>query len=82
MRGSTADAEDAARRALAAVEGSDLVLSRAEVNLVLGDVLEARGRAHDAAAAREQAVNILEVKRFQGALDHLALSGTRSSPSR
>jgi len=72
MRGSTADAEDAARRALAVAEGSDLVLSRAEADLVLADVLEARGRTHDAEAAREHAANILEAKGFRAALNHLA----------
>jgi class 3 adenylate cyclase len=69
MRGSTADAEDAARRALAAAEGSDLVLSTAEADLVLGDVLEARGRTQDAAAARGHAANLLEAKRFKAALE-------------
>jgi hypothetical protein len=67
MRGSTADAEDAARRALAAAEGSDLVLSTAEANLVLRDVLEARGRTKDAAAARGHAADLLERKRFSAA---------------
>jgi len=37
----------------------------------LADVLEARGRTHDAAAAREHAANILEAKGFRAALDHL-----------
>ncbi|HUF59070.1 MAG TPA: adenylate/guanylate cyclase domain-containing protein [Actinomycetota bacterium] len=74
IRGSTADAEDAARRALAAVEGSDLILSYAEADLMLADVLEARGRGQDAAAAREHAVSLLEAKRFRGALEHLASS--------
>jgi hypothetical protein len=74
MRGSTADAEDAARRALAAAEGSDLVLSRAEADLVLADVLEARGRTHDAAAGREHAANILEAKGFRAALNHLPMA--------
>ena len=74
MRGSTADAEDAARRALEAAEGSELVLSRAEADLVLADVLEARGRSHDAEAARAHATNILEAKGFRGALEHLASS--------
>ena len=72
MRGATADAEDAARRALAAAQGSDLVLSRAEADLVLADVLEARGRTHEAAAAREHAAALLEAKGFRAALNHLA----------
>jgi class 3 adenylate cyclase len=72
IRGSAADAEDAARRALAAVEGSDLILSHAEADLVLADVLVARGRGLDAAAAREHAVALLEAKRFRAALEHLA----------
>ena len=69
MRGSTADAEDAARRALTAADGSDLVLSRAEVDLVLADVLDARGRTDDAEAARARAVTALEAKGFRAALD-------------
>jgi hypothetical protein len=44
------------------------------VHLVLADVLEARGRTHDAAAAREHAANILEAKGFRAALNHLALA--------
>ena len=68
MRGSTADSEDAARRALAAAEGSDLVLSTAEANLALGDVLEARGRTQEAAVARGLAANVLETKGFTAAL--------------
>jgi class 3 adenylate cyclase len=75
VRGSTADAEDAARSAVAAAEGSDLVLSRAEANLALADVLEARGRPDDAAAARGHAADILEAKGFRAALDHLARAG-------
>jgi hypothetical protein len=75
MRGSTADAEDAVRGSLVAVEGSDLVLSHAEAELMLADVLEVRGRVHDAAAARERGVHLLEAKRFSAALEHLAVSG-------
>jgi hypothetical protein len=69
IRGSAADAEDAARRALAAAEGSDLVLSTAEADLVLGDVLQARGGTQDAAAAREHAATLLEAKGFKAALE-------------
>ena len=72
MRGATADAEDAARKAVAAAEGSDLVLSRAEADLTLADALEARGRSDDASAAREHAVTLLGSKGFQAALNHLA----------
>jgi class 3 adenylate cyclase len=75
IRGSTADAEEAARRALAAAEGSDLIVSTAEAHLMLADVLEARGRDQDGAAAREHAVALLEAKRFRGALEHLATPG-------
>ena len=74
MRGSTADAEDAARRALEAAEGSQLVLSRAEADLVLADVLQARGRSHDAEAARAHATDLLATKGFRAALTHLATS--------
>jgi hypothetical protein len=77
MRGSTADAEDAARRALAAAEGSDLVLSNAEAHLMLADVLEARGREQDAATAREHGVALLEAKRFTAALEWDARGGGR-----
>jgi class 3 adenylate cyclase len=73
MRGSTADAEDAARTAIAAAEGSDLVLSRAEADLVLADVLDARGRADDAEAARAHGVAALEAKGFRAALDRSAI---------
>jgi hypothetical protein len=71
MRGATADAEDAARRAIAEAEGSDLVLSRAEADLVLSDVLEARGRTRDAETARAHAAVLLEAKGFRAALKHL-----------
>jgi hypothetical protein len=63
------------RRSIAAAEGSDLILTSAEADLMLADVLEARGRGQDAAAAREHAVKLLEAKRFRAALGHLALSG-------
>jgi tetratricopeptide (TPR) repeat protein len=75
MRGSTADAEDAVRRALAVAEGSDLVLTRAEAELVLAEVLEERGRPQDAAAARERATSLLDAKRFRAAIGHLAVAG-------
>lgn len=72
MRGSAADAEDAAHRALAAAEGSDLVLSSAEAYLVLADVLEARERTQDAAVARGRAASLLEEKRFTAALESIS----------
>lgn len=80
MRGSTADAEDAARSAVSAAAGSDLVLSLAEANLALADVLEARGRPDDAEAARGHAAGILEAKGFRAALNHVAGAdqGTRT----
>lgn len=65
--------EDAARTALAAAEGSDLVLTRAEADLVLADVLEARGRIDDAEVARAQAVTALEAKGFRAAVDRSAM---------
>ena len=73
MRGSAADAEDAAHRALAAAEGSDLVLSRAEAYLTLADVLGARERTQDAAVARGRAASLLEEKRFTAALESINL---------
>jgi hypothetical protein len=76
IRGSTADAEDAARKALGVAEGSDLVLSIAEADLVLGDVLQARGRTQEAAAARGHAASLLEAKRFEAArIDPFAVVG-------
>ena len=75
MRGATADAEEAARRAIAAADGSDLILAFAEAELVLADVLDARGRASEAAASRGSALNLLREKRFQAALDHLGRTG-------
>jgi len=72
MRGSTADAEEAARRGIAVAEGTDLVLTRAESHLMLGEVLEARDRQADAAHARGDAVNLLEAKGFRAALENLA----------
>ena len=69
IRGSSADAEDAARRALAAVEGSDLVLTHAEAHLMLADVLDDRGRSEEAAIARAEAVSLLEEKRLTAALE-------------
>ena len=75
MRGATADAEDAARTAIAAAEGSDLVLARAEADLVLAEVLDARGRASEAAASRASALDLLRAKRFHAALDHLGRTG-------
>ncbi|MEZ0234675.1 MAG: hypothetical protein ACAH81_06985, partial [Actinomycetota bacterium] len=73
MRGSAADAEDAAHRALAAAEGSDLVLSRAEAYLTLADVLGARERTQDAAVARGRAASLLEEKRFTAVLESISV---------
>jgi class 3 adenylate cyclase len=66
-----ADAEDAARAAIAAAEGSDLLLSHAEAQLALSDALAARGRTEEAARAREAAIGLLRSKRFHAALEHL-----------
>jgi class 3 adenylate cyclase len=71
VRGSPADAEDAARVALAVAEGSDLLLSRADAELVLAEALAARGQPDAAAAARRRAEALLVEKRFPAALGHL-----------
>ena len=47
----------------------------AEADLVLADVLEARGRASEAAASRGSALDLLRAKRFKAALDHLGRIG-------
>jgi tetratricopeptide (TPR) repeat protein len=70
-RGSLAEAEDAIRMALVAVDGSDLLLTAAEANLALQEILEARGQAEGAAAADARARRLLEEKRFHAALVHL-----------
>ena len=68
MRGSTADAEDAAHAALAALDGCDLLITRAEAHLALADALEARGRMDHAAIARAEAGSVLQEKRFAAAV--------------
>ena len=62
VRGSPADAEAAARRALELGEGTDLVPYRAEALLALADAIEARGLDEDAADARRRAVALLRAK--------------------
>ncbi|MGZ4453296.1 MAG: adenylate/guanylate cyclase domain-containing protein, partial [Nocardioides sp.] len=55
IRGSEAEAEAAARRALELVEPTDLVTEHANALLMLADALEARGLGADAAEARGEA---------------------------
>jgi hypothetical protein len=62
IRGSAAEAEAAARRALKLVEPTDLVTEHANALLMLADALEARGLGTDAAAARGEGIAKLRVK--------------------
>jgi tetratricopeptide (TPR) repeat protein len=62
LRGSAADAEVAARRGLDLVGPTDLVLDHTDALLTLAEVLDARGLADDAAAARREAVGMLRAK--------------------
>ena len=62
IRGSAAEAEAAARRALELVEHTDLVTEHAYAWLALADALEARGLGADAAEARGEAIVKLRAK--------------------
>jgi tetratricopeptide (TPR) repeat protein len=62
LRGSTADAEAAARRGLELVEPTDLMLDHADALLTLADVLEARGLLEDAEHTRSGAVELFRAK--------------------
>ena len=62
LRGSAADAEAAARRALELAERTDLVPNQAGALLTLADALQARELPGDAALARSRAIELLRAK--------------------
>jgi tetratricopeptide (TPR) repeat protein len=62
LRGSAADAEAAARRAVELADATDLLPYSAEALLALADVLIARGRADEATHVRGKAVDLLRAK--------------------
>jgi hypothetical protein len=70
-RGSAADAEVAARRALEVAEATDLALDHADALLTLADVLGARGLRADAAAVRSEALGVFDAKGFRAAVARL-----------
>jgi hypothetical protein len=72
IRGSAAEAEAGARRALELVEPTDLVTKHANAWVVLADALEARGLGADAAEARGEATAKLRAKGNLAAAAHLA----------
>ena len=76
LRGSAADAEVAARRAVGLAESTDLVTDHADALLTLADVLDARGLADEAPSARAKAAELLRAK---GNLAALAGSQARRS---
>jgi hypothetical protein len=62
LRGSAADAEAAARRALELAERTDFVPNQAGALLMLADALEARELPGDATLARSRAIKLLRTK--------------------
>ena len=62
LRGSTVEAETAARRALKLVEPTDHVTDHANALLMLADVLDVRDLGEHAAAARREAIAKLRTK--------------------
>jgi hypothetical protein len=62
LRGSAADAEAAARRALELAERTDLVSDQADALLTLADALEARELPGDATLARSRAAELFRAK--------------------
>ena len=62
LRGSTVEAETAARRALKLVEPTDHVTDHANALLMLADVLDVRDLGEHAAAARREAIAKLRAK--------------------
>jgi tetratricopeptide (TPR) repeat protein len=70
-RGSAADAEVAARRALELAEATDLVLDHANALLTLADVLGERGLRADAATVRSEALAQLGAKGHRAAVARL-----------
>jgi hypothetical protein len=71
LRGRTHEAESSARRGIELAEGTDLLQEHARVLLALSEVLEARGRADGAIAARRQAIEKLQAKGNLAAVDRL-----------
>jgi hypothetical protein len=62
LRGSTAEAEAAARRALKLVEPTDFVTHHVNALFLLADILGARDLGDDATAARGRAIAKLRAK--------------------
>jgi hypothetical protein len=71
LRGSTVEAETAARRAVKLVEPTDMVLDHANALLVLAEVLHARDLGDDAATARREAFSKLQAKGNRAAIARL-----------
>jgi tetratricopeptide (TPR) repeat protein len=71
LRGSTVEAESAARRALKLVEPTDLVTEDANAQLMLAEILDARDQSAAATAARSEAIAKLRAKGNLAAIAHL-----------
>ena len=83
LRGSTVDAEAAARHALKLLGPTDFVTDRANALLMLADVLDARGRGEEAATARGEAIAILQAKGNLAAIARLdGLASSSLDPDR
>jgi len=82
LRGSTVEAETAARRSLKLVEPTDMVLDHANALLVLAEVLDARDLRVDAATARSEAIAKLRAKGHLAAVAHLGAKPGVASPAR
>jgi tetratricopeptide (TPR) repeat protein len=72
LRGSAAEAEAAARRALVLAEPSDAMPKQATALLMLAEILDARDQRDDAAVARGQAIAKLQAKGNLAAVAHLS----------
>src|SRR6185312_4492527 len=77
LRGSTVEAETAARRALKLVEPSDMMLDHVNALLLLAEVLDSRDLGDDAAAARVEAIAKLRAKGSVAAIAHFHDLGAR-----
>jgi len=73
LRGSAADAEIAARRAVALAESTDLVPDHAEALRMLADALDARGLVDESRTARGNAAELLRAKDNLAAIARLAI---------
>jgi hypothetical protein len=73
LRGSAADAEIAARRAVALAESTDLVPDHAEALRMLADALDARGLVDESRTARGDAAELLRAKDNLAAIARLAI---------